>query len=142
MTTPNRSRRAAGFTLLEVLVAFLILAVALGVLLPSFSSSFASLDRSKFYALALAEARSQIDRLGIEIPFAEGELTDVSEAGLSWVVRLHRQDDAWSERPGDETTGPRVVPYQVEVVVSDAAGQMLAIKTLRLAIVEQRGAIK
>ena len=137
MKTPNRGGRAAGFTLLEVLVAFMILAVALGVLLPSFSSSLASLDVSTFHAVALAEARSQIDRLGSEARLEEGELTGVSQAGLSWVMRLYRQDDAWSQRPSDGTDdGLVVIPYEVEVIVSDTAGRMLTIKTLRLAIVE------
>lgn len=136
MKTSNKGRADAGFTLLEVLVAFMILAVALGVLWPSFSSGLAGLDLSAFHAVALAEARSQIDRLGSEVPLAEGELAGVSEAGLSWVMRLHRQDGTWSGRPSDETDGAIVIPYEIEVVVSDAAGRKLAIKTLRLAVAE------
>ena len=136
MKTPNRNRATAGFTLLEVLVAFLILAGALGVLWPSFSSGLASLDQSAFHAVALAEARSQIDRLGSEVPLAEGELAGVSETGLSWVMRLHRQDGTSPRWPSDETDGALFVPYEIEVVVSDTAGRTLAIKTLRLAIIE------
>jgi prepilin-type N-terminal cleavage/methylation domain-containing protein len=134
--TSNRSR-SAGFTLLEVLATLLILSVALGVLWPSFSGGFASLDRSAFHAMALAEARSQLDRLGSEVPLTEGELTGVSERGLSWTIRLLREGDAPSGPLSEEFGNALVIPYEVEVIVSDAAGQRLSIKTLRLATVEQ-----
>ena len=133
--TFNRARDSAGFTLPEVLVAFLILAISLGVLWPSFGGGLASLDSSTFHALALAEARSQIDRLGAEVPLEEGELAGETEAGLSWIMRMH-QDESLSSRPIDQSNGPYIVPYVVEVVVTDHADRMLTIVTLRLASVE------
>jgi general secretion pathway protein I len=134
--TFNRSQNSAGFTLPEVLVAFLILAISLGVLWPSFGGNLASLDASTFHALALAEARSQIDRLGAEIPLEEGELAGETEAGLSWIMRLH-QDESLSSRPMDQSDGPYIVPYVIEVVVTDQADRKLTITTLRLASVEE-----
>ena len=133
--TFNRRRDSAGFTLPEVLVAFVILAVSLGVLWPSFGGSLASLDSSTFHALALAEARSQIDRIGTEVPLEEGEVGGDTEDGLSWIIRMYR-DETWSSRPTGEPNGPHIVPYVIEIVVTDQANRMLAITTLRLASVE------
>jgi len=133
--TFSKTRDSAGFTLPEVLVAFVILAVSLGVLWPSFSGSLASLDSSTFHALALAEAQSQIDRVGTEVPLEEGEVGGETEDGLSWIIRMHR-DDSWSSRPTDEPNDPHIVPYVIEIVVTDQANRMLAITTLRLASVE------
>lgn len=130
MKTSIERRRNAGFTLPEILVAFVILVLALGVLLPSFSTGLASLDRSTFQAAALAEARSQIDRLGTETPLEEGTLTGTSEIGLDWVIHLRPQQ---SPKGGDGAADLlAVIPYEIDVMVSDSVGQTLTIKTLRL----------
>src|SRR5688500_14186729 len=68
MKMSGSGQRCAGFTLMEVLVALLILGLAFGVLLPSFSFGLNSVDRTRFHVLALSEARSQIDRIGSEVP--------------------------------------------------------------------------
>jgi general secretion pathway protein I len=126
---------AAGFTLPEVLVAFVILSLALGVLLPSFSTGFSGLDASAFHAAALASARSEIDRLGVEIPIEEGELNGRSESGLKWDMRLH-VSETFDSRSRGEGNAPVVVPYEVDIVISDGAGRRLTLKTLRLALIE------
>ncbi len=135
----NRPGDSAGFTLLEVLVAILILAVSLGVLLRSFSGEFASLGLTTFHTAALAEAKSQIDRIGAEIPLQDGELSGVSEEGLSWVIRLRQDDDMQPRGFSDESGEDRVIPHEVEVVITDGAGRTLTLKTLRLAIVDESG---
>ena len=129
--TSGERRGQVGFTLVEVLVAFLILAMALGVLLPSFSTGLRVLDRSAFQAAALAEARSQIERVGIEIPLEEGESTGRSDAGLEWTIRLHRHQplDARAARKSDSSV---ISVYEVEAVVSDARDRTLTIRTLRV----------
>ncbi len=125
---------AAGFTLPEILVAFLIMALALGVLLPSFSTGFASLEASAFHAAALASARSEIDRLGTEIPMEEGELTGRSDSGLEWVMHL-RPTESHDRRRQAEGDASVVVPYEVEFAIFDA-GRSLTLKTMRLAPAE------
>lgn len=125
---------AAGFTLPEILVAFLIMALALGVLLPSFSTGFASLEASAFHAAALASARSEIDRLGTEIPMEEGELTGRSDSGLEWVMHF-RPTESHDPRRLSEGDIAAVVPYEVEFAIFDA-GRTLTLNTLRLAPAE------
>ncbi|MGH6879703.1 MAG: type IV pilus modification PilV family protein [Hypericibacter sp.] len=131
MKTSTERTCDAGFTLPEILVAFVILVLALGVLLPSFSNGLASLDRSTFQAAALAEARSLIDRLGTETPLEEGTLTGTSAIGLDWVIHLRPQRNPEGRGGGGDLLA--VIPYEIEVAVSDNAGQTLTIKTLRLA---------
>ncbi len=53
-------RRARGFTLLEVLVAFLVLAMSLSVLLRLYSASFAALGVAERQQTALLLAESQM----------------------------------------------------------------------------------
>jgi general secretion pathway protein I len=126
---------ADGFTLPEILVAFLVLALALGVLLPSFSTGFAGLDASAFHAAALAHARSEIDRLGTEIPMEEGELTGRSQSGMEWVMRLRPTESHDPRRPS-EGDAAAVVPYEIELTIFNAAGRSLTLRTLRLAPAE------
>ncbi|HEV8262434.1 MAG TPA: hypothetical protein VGQ19_16980 [Burkholderiales bacterium] len=116
-------------------MAFLVLALSLGVLWRSFSGDLASLDSSAFHALALAEARSQIDRLGTEVPLEEGDLSGETEEGLSWVLHV-RRDDTWSNRLSDDSDRALVILYEIEVIVSDQTDRMLTITTLRLASAE------
>ena len=60
-----------GFTLLEVLVAFVILSVFLGALLQNFSAGFRSLNAAESHALAMLHAQSKMEEVGILIPVAE-----------------------------------------------------------------------
>jgi general secretion pathway protein I len=132
MRTLDSRRSGAGFTLPEILVAFLILVMALGVLLPSFSTGLTSIDLSAFHAEALGLARSQIDRLGVDLPLEEGELSGTSAAGLEWVIRLRRHElDAAAQQA--ESVAQAVTPYEAEVAIFGTAGRTLSIKTLVLA---------
>ena len=131
---PARDRRAqSGFTLLEILVAFLILALALGALLPTFSHSLEGVESSEFYVTALAEAQSRMDRVGSEIPLEEGEISGTTEAGFDWVASFHRQEPADATHlDGDEAASVELI--DVQIVVSEAGGRRLTLKSLRLVV--------
>jgi general secretion pathway protein I len=88
-------RRQKGFSLLEVLVAFSILALSMGVLMQIFSSGLHNVERSGHHVKAVAIAKSLLARLGRETPVLAGEqsgefgdperpaLEDVPESGPS-----------------------------------------------------------
>ena len=61
-----------GFSLIEVVVAFAILSVALGVLLQIFGSSMRDADLAGAYGEATQLAESELARLGVEEALAEG----------------------------------------------------------------------
>ncbi|HLY59101.1 MAG TPA: type II secretion system protein [Stellaceae bacterium] len=90
-----------GFTLLEVLVAFAILLLAVGVLLPLFSGTLDQSARSEEEARAASIARSLLERVGTELPLADGTLSGETE-GYGWrlaIEPLGSSDDraSWAE---------------------------------------------
>jgi general secretion pathway protein I len=143
-------RRARGFSLLEVLVAFVILALALGVIMRVFSQGMSRVSESDAYARAVTLAQSKLAQLGADIPLAEGELSGEGEDALRWRVRLgayeadkvqaakEAADTAQAANAGSAAPAPLPVRlWQVEVEVSWDADQTpprsVRLATLKLA---------
>ena len=78
--------RQQGFSLLEILVAFSILAVSLGVLMQIFSSSLRNADVSRRQAQAVALAQSLLAAAGIEAPLAQGEQSGTVDEQFRWTL--------------------------------------------------------
>jgi type II secretion system protein I len=74
---------ARGFTLLEVLVAFTVLALAMGALMQVFSRGVNNADVADRYAKAAMVAESLLASTGIEETLAEGETNGETE-GYQW----------------------------------------------------------
>jgi general secretion pathway protein I len=68
-----RPRPARGFTLLEVLVAFVVLAAGAGILYRTYSTSLTNVSTVSGYSEAIAIAEAKLGALGIEHPLVEGE---------------------------------------------------------------------
>ena len=86
------ARRQGGFTLLEVLVAFLIAALALGVLFNTALSGTATVRNAGLYDTALAIAQSRLAMAG---RFVAGESVAEGEDGpFRWRVRVDRLADS------------------------------------------------
>jgi general secretion pathway protein I len=90
----NGCKRAScrGFSLIEVLVAFAILTLALGVLLPLFSNGFRSLSVSEQYTRAAVLAESRMAAIGRETSLEEGEQAGESEQGFQWRTEVTRYE--------------------------------------------------
>jgi general secretion pathway protein I len=118
-----------GFSLLEVLVAFAILALSLGVLMQIFSTSLRGTLTSDLYASAADVAESVLALAGTEIPLEPG--VHQGEAGAyAWVLEIAEYPPAELVEPP-----PSLVPYQVAVTVSWRGGDRestLSLGTLRL----------
>jgi general secretion pathway protein I len=88
-STPCReaeaSGRAPGFTLLEVLVALLIFSLAFGVLAQIFQTGLRQSSAAERTAAATMLARSQLARIGIDLPLEIGELEEDAGDGF----RIH-----------------------------------------------------
>ena len=77
-----------GFSLLEVLVAFTILALSLGVLMQVFSQALSAATLSGSYGRATALAEAGMDLVGIDIPLEPGQRSGETEDGLHWRVQV------------------------------------------------------
>lgn len=112
----SRSRpdpRQDGFTLIEVMVAFAILATALGVLLPQVSATLGSVGRLERRERAALVAEAQLDALGTAIPLRAGEVEGETEDGYQWRAVI------CCEPPRDANPSPMPLHlYQVALSVA------------------------
>lgn len=119
-------RARGGFTLLEVLIAFAILAVALGALMQAFSQGLRSVRLAEDYATAAMLAQSKMAEVGTLIPLEDGEHAGTFENGLAWRVVLA----AFAGDPADAGTETTRL-YEVSVSVARGEIPLAGLVTLR-----------
>jgi general secretion pathway protein I len=108
-------RRAhGGFSLLEILVAFVIMAMALGVIMRVFSGSLNNVEAARRHAQAVLIAESRLAALGVETPLTDGETHGELAGDYRWRSRVWRQADSGAATP-EGASGPSL--YQIEVSV-------------------------
>ncbi len=129
-STGARIGTQTGFSLLEVLVAFAILALSLGVLLQIFSKAMSTTAISETYALAVSLAEARLNAVGTVIPLEEGVHTGDPEQGMDWIVYIQPyQVQDWA------VEDPPFQPYRVTAVASWPSTQgtrRVALRTIRL----------
>lgn len=76
-----------GFTLLECLVAFAVLLLALGLVMPLFGEVLDHSARAAEEAEAASLARAILDRVGVDLPLADGSREE-DEAGFRWRLAI------------------------------------------------------
>jgi general secretion pathway protein I len=123
--------RQTGYTLIEVLVAFMILALALTVLLRIFSGGLRNVSVSSDYATATLIAESRLAAAGIDTPLAPGEMSGTEGERFEWTVSV--QDyEPW---PGYRSAAKGVDAYRVTVTVEWPNGdntRSIGLSTVRL----------
>lgn len=130
MTAASPSQR--GYSLIEVLVAFTILAMALTVLLRIFAGGLSNIDAASEYAQALRIGEAELAVPGVVEPMLPGVTRGESDGGYSWTRRVaeFRPD----ERPDyDDAELP---PWHIAVQVRWAAGRgtrTIDLETIRIA---------
>jgi len=91
-------KHARGFSLLEILVAFTILALSLGVLMQIFSGSLRNADVTRDAAQATALAQTLLAGAGVEAPLAAGESSGILADRFRWHLQV--VPHAEGPRPG------------------------------------------
>ena len=95
-----------GFSLLEILVAFSILAVSLGILLKIFSSGVNTAMIAEEYTVATQIAESLMAKTGIEEPLVVGEGSGTEVEKYHWRVTIENSSnpaDVEEEIEGDNS---------------------------------------
>lgn len=120
-----------GFSLLEVLVAFSVLTLFLGVLLGLFSTGLRNSLAAHDYSQAISLAESKLAEVGVTERLAPGEWQGAFDEHYRWrlrVVPFAGGERRWADLP--------LQPFEVTVEVSWQTGQRdrsVALSTLRLA---------
>lgn len=133
---PVASQR--GYTLIEVIVAFALLALGLTLLLGTLSGSTRQVRWAADAGRATLHAQSLLDTVGIIEPLQPGQRTgDFDDGRYRWVLSISPwQDPALvnlPQAPGDPPL------YELDLAVqwgSGGPGQQLQIRSLRLAPVD------
>lgn len=142
MPSAPKRRRQLGFSLIEVLVAFSILALSLGVLMQIFSRASLTTTASAQYSRAAGLASARLEAVGAAIPLEPGSVTGEPEDGMAWeIIMIPVEGDAPSQSDlgitVDDGLGfaPPATPYRVLASVLWRDGdraRRLTLTTLRL----------
>jgi general secretion pathway protein I len=85
---PVSTRQQGGFTLLEVLVAFVIFALVFATTLQILSGSLRNVKRSAEYTQAALWAQSRLDAVGIDPPLESGQYQGEFDHDYSWELEI------------------------------------------------------
>ena len=141
MADPDPPLRRQGFTLIEVVVALLIFGLAFAVVARIIQSGVLQSGRAEAMTTATLLARSQLARIGADVPVAEGELDGAAGDGFHWriVIRPAELEDRRRDQAQGSDRRPKILPYQVEVTVAWGAGrpaELVTLTSLRLGAAE------
>ncbi len=110
-----RNHRQSGFTLLEIMAAFLVFTLSFAVVMQVMSASLRNTRLSGNLTQAALFAQSKMDLLGIEAPMEESADSGEFDDKYSWEMQitLYQPDD-------DRSLNSELIPvdlYQVDLVV-------------------------
>jgi general secretion pathway protein I len=134
--------RAAGFSLLEVLAAFVILALVGTALFRLFSGALGNATLSDEYSRATLYAESRLATMGVEAPLKEGTAQGTSDDGhYAWTAAVSPYQPPGSTPDLDSaatTMAVQLWKLAVTVTWPGAPGneRSVALSTVRIAIKE------
>lgn len=125
-------RFSRGMTLIEVLVAFVLLSLSLGVIFHIFAGGMRNAQMADGYSRAVFFAESKLAAVGMEQPLGPSDMSGVFEHNLHWRVTVTPADDGRTPTAGNSQT-QRL--YQVRVKVGWSEGgreRQVELTSLRL----------
>jgi general secretion pathway protein I len=139
-----RSSLQTGYTLLEVIVAFALLAMALTLLLGILSGSTRQVRQSADAGRAAMYAQSVMDQVGVGERLAASERDGEFEQGrYRWRLRVAPWRDPAVAASGQPMTlgGPELFEITLAMQWGDGPGQRLQLRTLRIAAAGSGGVL-
>ncbi|MGJ0508604.1 MAG: type II secretion system protein [Methylocystis sp.] len=130
-----RLKARRGFSLIESLAAFAILAMSLGQLLNGVSGGVRNEARADFLLRAARQGAAHLDSLGVEGPVSFGQTSGRYSDGLYWFL---------SVTPGPAASGPGGQPlatsFHAELVIKKPTGfgETFTLSTFKAKPVELR----
>ena len=123
-------KNSRGMTLIEVLVAFIVLSVTMAVIMQIFSGGMRNARLAESYSRAVFLAESKMAAVGLERPLIPGEDSGQVGGEMHWRVSVTPAED--------ETPNGQMVPvrlYQVRVMAGwseDGRERQVELASLRL----------
>lgn len=112
-------RRSGGFTLLELLLAFVVFALSFATVLEILSGSMRNTVRAREYTEAALTAQSVMDQVGLEIPLEAGFNANGESGDYRWEIEIFGYEggaEGFSPVELAELTGIELL--QVDLLVS------------------------
>ena len=130
---PTQVNKQQGFSLLEILIAFSILALSLGILLKIFSAGVNTALVAEDYTAAVQIAESLMAKTGVETPLQPGQSSGLENEKYHWLVEV----SPFEFNPEHvDPTAITAMLYKVKVVVNwgdnNADDRQVELSTLKL----------
>jgi general secretion pathway protein I len=130
---PTQLNKQKGFSLLEILIAFSILALSLGILLKIFSAGVNTAVVAEDYTAAVQIAESLMAKTGVETPLQAGQDSGLENEKYHWLVEV----SPFVFNPENvDITAITAALFKVKVIVSwgddNANGRQVKLTTLKL----------
>lgn len=122
-TCPPGLRRHLGFTLLEILVAFTLMALIIAVLLRVFSGGLQGIALAEDYARATSVAESALARVGADIELKAGTASGEVDERYRWNLEL-RPYQPPPDPPPPGSSGTPQTPFTLPVVMWEVVVQV------------------
>ena len=91
--------RQAGFSLIEMVAAFLVFAIGIGVLMQVLATSIHNTRLSSDYTMAALWAESKLDTLGVGTQIEAGSSNGSFDDNYSWQLQIQQVDPTSVEPP-------------------------------------------
>ena len=131
----HRAHRQSGFTLIEVIIAFALLALALTLLLGSLSGAARQIRQADDTSRATLHAQSLLAQVGVGETLEPGrEEGEFEDGRYRWTLDIAPYVDPLKRSsPLANPSAPRLLQLQLDVRWGEGAAQRLQWQTLRMA---------
>jgi general secretion pathway protein I len=111
---PVSRSRMRGFSLIEMIAAFLVFAIAIGVLMSVLASSIRNTRQSSDYTMAALWAQSKLDGVGVGEPVEAGHSSGRFDDNYGWDLDIKQVDPSEVEPPPQQAVAGRNAQGQTQ----------------------------